>query len=309
MSLLTLALAAAQVFAAPLDLPAKAQIEMTVVKTREDLREGEAGQPMTSRTVYAKTVEADGEGYRVTLKPTSTELPKVGPAEVQAKVQSALEGMLSRTYVYKADESLAPTAIEDWPAVVADMTKALQALAGNDPDVVKVMGGMTSMFGRMSPEQAAGLMLKEDGMLSTAVNIELEVGKPFTYDDQVSSPLGGGPIKANGVVVVERIDEARGVGVVRWSQSIDPESATAVITQLIQGLIAQMPAETPKPDFKAMMAKAKLENTSGCLYEIDLKTGLPVRADCESKTAITDPRSSRLSGRTERWAITQTLKN
>ncbi len=308
MSLL-LALAAASTFAAPLDLPKTAQVEMVVVKSREDIRDGKAAAPIGGKTVYAKTIETRGDGYRVTLKPVSTELPKVGTAAQQAKVQAALEGMLARTYVYDADESLSPVSIEDWPATVADVTKALTALAGDDADAAKAIGAVTSMFARMSPEQAATVMLKEDSLLTVPVNVELEVGKPLTYDDEIASPFGGGAIKAKGVVSIEKIDEARGVGVVRWSRSLDPESTTAIITKMIEAMAAQMGPDAQKPDVKAMFAKMKFENTSGCLYEIDLKIGLPIKADCESKTVLTDPSSGQLNGRTERWAITQTLKN
>ncbi|MFT4252736.1 MAG: hypothetical protein QM608_09645 [Caulobacter sp.] len=309
MSLLIALAAAAATFSAPLDLPKTAQVEMVVVKSREDVRDGKPGAPVSGKTVYAKTIEAQGDGYRVTLKPLSTELPKVGSAQDQAKVQAALAGLASRTYVYTADDSLAPVAIEDWPTVVAEMTKAFQAMAGDDPNAAKAMNAAMGLFSRMTPEQAAATMLKEDSLLTVPVNMELEVGKPLAYDDQIASPFGGAPIKAKGAVSVEKIDEARGVGVVRWSRTLDPESTTAMIAKVIETMATQMGPDAQKPEVKAMFAKMKFENTSGCLYEIDLKSGLPLKADCESTTAVTDPSSGQLNGRTERWAITQTLKN
>ena len=119
--------AAATAYAAPLDLPKTAHVEMVVVKTREDIRAGKTTKN-SSETRYDKMIETQGDGYRITLKPTSTKLPAGTPEA--AKAEAALAGLMNRTLVYTADGSLAPKAVEDWPGLVVEVRKAMLALVG-----------------------------------------------------------------------------------------------------------------------------------------------------------------------------------
>lgn len=301
---------AASTYATPLTLPKVARLETTVVKSRQDLRAGVTSPAQSLTTVYDKTIEARGEGYRVTLKPISNDLAKAtASADQQVQLQAAMSGLLMRAYVFTADESLAPTAIEDWPGVTADMRKGFSALAGNSAEAGKALDATMSVFERMSPEQAASVMLKEDTFLSTPINVDLEVGKPVTYEQEGPNPLGGGPIRSNGSIVAEKVDQARGVATLRWSETLDPASAGSAVTAFAKTLLARMGPQAEKPEASAMLSAMKIERGTTCLYEMDLKIGLPVKADCESKTAVTDPATGQLNGRTERWLITQTLKN
>lgn len=310
MSLVAALALAASTYAAPLTLPKVARVESTVTKSREDLRGGVTSPAQLVTTVYEKTIEARGDGYRVTLKPLTSDLSKIaGAADQQAKLQSALAGLAMRTYVFTADDSLAPLAMEDWPAVTADMRKGFAVLAGDSPDAAKALDATMGMFERMSPEQAASVMLKEDAFLSTPVNVELDTGKPVTYSQEGPNPLGGPPIRSNGSIVAERIDQARGVAVLRWSETLDPASASVAVAGFAKTLMDRMGPEAQKPEARALLDNMKIERATSCLYEVDLKIGLPLKADCEAKTAVTDPKTGQLNGRTERWLITQTLKN
>jgi len=300
------ALAATATYAAPLDLPRTAKVEMVVVKTREDVRAGKTMRN-SAETRYDKTIEAKGEGYRVTLKPTATKLPISGPEA--AKVEAALGGLMNRTMVYVADESLAPSSIEDWPGLVAEIRKSMTTLASGDKDVAKNLDAAISMFANMSPEQAAGLLLKEDGFLSIPINVELEPGKPATAEDLMPSPLGGSPIKTRTALVVQKVDTARGVATLRWTQTLDPESLRASMAQMVQAMMARMGPEANKPEAKTMFEKMSFDHTSACDYEVDIKSGLTTKADCEAKIKLTDPATGETGGRNEYWAITQTLKN
>lgn len=304
--LVALALAA-EALSAPLTLPKTARVEMTVERTREDVRGGQT-KSASSFARYDKTIEAQGEGYRVTLKPVEIKPPQLPSAAEQAKLQAAMEGLANRTFVYTADESLAPQAMEDWPGVVTEMGKALTAMVGDTPEGRQALTAILPMFERMSPRQAAATFLKEDGFLALPVNAELEAGKPHTYQDVLPNPLGGPPIKANGVVALERIDTARGVAVVRWTQSLDPQSTRESMAVALKGLAAKLAPKADTPEARATIDSIKLERTNGCLYEVDLKSGLPVKADCDSKILSSDP-TGQTAARNERWVITQTLKN
>lgn len=307
MNWLAALLLSSEAFTAPLSLPNPAHINMIVERTREDVRGGQA-KAITSSTRYEKTVEPKGDGYRVILKPLETTLPQVSSLAEQAKLKAAMEGIANRTFVYTADESLLPQAIEDWPSVVADIRKAMTTLVADAPEGRQALEAVLPMFERMSPEQAASMLLKEDAFLSLPINAELEPGKPRGYDDVLPNPLGGPPIKANGVVTLERIDKAKGVAVIRWTQELDPQSTRESMSLAIKAMVAKLGSQADKPEARAAFENIKLERSNGCLYEIDLKSGLPLKADCDSKLRSTAP-SGESSARNERWVITQTLKN
>ena len=302
--LAVLALAAAT-YAAPLTLPRTAQVEMVVVKTREDIRAGKTTRN-TGETRYDKTIQAQGDGYRVTLKPTAIKLPETAAA---AKAEAAMSGLMKLTFVYAADDSLKPVTVEDWPKLVSQVGQSMRTLAGEDKTTAQAMDAAVSMFSGMSPEQAAGVFLKEDGLLSLPINAALEPGKPLTYEDSLPSPLGGPPIKSQSALALVKVDSVRGIASLRWTQTLDPASARASVAQMVQTMLARMGPEGAKPEVKAMFEKMSFDRTSACDYEVDLKTGLPVKADCDSKISLTDPATGETGHRNEYWAITQTLKN
>ncbi len=306
MTLLVALVLAAEAFSAPLTLPKAARVEMTVERSREDLRAGKT-QRSTSQTRYEKTIETQGQGYRVTLKPLETKLPDTPEA---AKAEAALGALMSRTLVYSADESLAPKAIEDWPALVVEVRKAMLALGGDDPEASKGVEAMTSMFSSMSAEQAASVFLKEDGFLSIPVNAELDPAKPAAYTETIPSPLGGPPVKSIVTLTLEKVDASRGVATVHWTQALDPESTLATVTQMVEAILKRMgPEAANNAEVRAKFEKMVFDRTATCDYEVALKSGLPTKATCESKIQVTDPATGQLNGRTERWVITQSLKN
>lgn len=303
--MLTAVAMAAATYAAPLTLPKTAKVEMVVVKTREDIRAAKTTRN-TGETRYDKTIEAAGDGYRITLKPTAIKLPDTPAA---AKAEAAMNGLMNLTFVYAADDSLRPTAVEDWPKLVSEVGKSMRALAGNDKTAAQAMDAAVSMFSGMSPEQAASVFLKEDGFLSLPINAALEPGKPVTFEDMLPSPLGGPPIKSQATLSLVKVDASRGVAALRWTQTLDPASARASIAQMVQAMMARMGPEADRPEVKAMFEKMSFDRTSACDYEVDLKNGLPLKADCESKISLTDPATGETGHRNEYWAITQTLKN
>lgn len=298
--------AAAATYAAPLDLPKTAHVDMVVVKTREDIRAGKTTRN-SGETRYDKTIETQGDGYRVTLKPTGTKLTLNGAEG--AKAEAALANLMTRTIVYTTDDSLAPTAIEDWPDMVAEIRKAMTTLAADDKDAAKALDSVITVFGAMSPRQAASVLLKEDGFLTIATNVELEPGKPVTYEEMLPNPMGGPPIKSNGALVAQKVDAARGVATLRWTQTLDPDSMRASVAQMVAKMTAGMGSKADSPEAKAVFAKMAFDRSSACDYEVDLKSGLPTKADCEAKIKLTDPTTGETGGRNEYWAITQTLKN
>jgi hypothetical protein len=304
-TLLLALLMAAEAFSAPLTLPKAARVEMTVERSREDVRAGQT-QRSASQTRYEKIIETQGDGYRVTLKPLETKLPDTPSA---AQAEAALGDLMKRTLIYTADEDLAPQAIEGWPVLAAEVTKAMSALGGSTPEASKGIAAMTSMFSSMTAEQAASVFLKEDGFQSIPVNVELDPAKPAAGTEIIASPLGGPPIKSIVTLSVESVDKARGVATLKWAQILDPESTQASVTQMVEAILQRMGPEAAKSaEMRAKFEKMVFDRTSTCDFEVALNTGLPTKTTCEARLKVTDPATGQLNGRTERWVITQTLK-
>ncbi|NQE62009.1 hypothetical protein [Caulobacter sp. RHG1] len=304
MTLLVALALAAEAYSAPLALPKVAKVEMRVERSREDIRAGKTTKGQ-STAVYDKTIETTADGHRVTFKPVSVTQPDMGSPTDQAKLAAAIEQVSQQTFVYTADANLRPVAVEDWPQVVTTIRSALTKIVGDKPEGAQAIEMVTAMFSRMTPEQAAGVILREDGFLSMPVNLQLAAGQSKTWQENLPNPMGGPPIIADGKIVVETIDAARGVAALRWTQALDPASTRASMTIALKAMAAQL----GKTDAAPTIEKLKLERTSSCLYEITLKTGLPTKADCSSLIAGSDPTSGQTATRTERWVLTQTLKN
>ena len=64
---------------------------------------------------------------------------------------------------------------KDDPADVAKVTEAVARIKRHTRLPVAVG------FGVRTPEQAAAILLKEEGLISLPINVELEAGKPFKY--------------------------------------------------------------------------------------------------------------------------------
>jgi hypothetical protein len=301
--LAVLALAAEAAF--PLSLPLSVHVEMRMAYERESIRDGRSAKA-SSGAVYDKTIIAAPGGYRVTLKPTEVRLPPI-PAD-RAKFKAVTERLARRTLVYSADANLYPMAMADWPATLAGMRDSLREVVGDTPEGTQVLEGAMATFTRMRPEDAPSLMLREDCLLAMAVNATLDAKKPTTFENKVINPFGGDPIRALGMLKLERVDRAAGVGVVRWSQRLDPDQANASVRKALK-IMHSTPEAPLSAEESALIDKVTIQNNTDCVFEIGLASGLPTKADCSIKVATIDPETNQSIARNEHWVITQTLKN
>lgn len=275
-----------------IDLSKGATIDLVVEKSREDVRKGEMTRT-ESIYRYRQIVTPSADGFRIRQTLTGME---GGPAGAVATEEVAAATDLS----YDADEALTPVRILEWPAIVDRMLGLLRKASPTMP--AEGMDGARKMFLAWSPEQAARVLLKEQNFLALPQLASLDLGDPLTIDEALPNPLGGPPIDSTFTVELLSVDEKTGRAVIRTRQALDPASAMASMRKTFEAMAAGGGA--PKPT-DAEMADLRMERTTTCIYDMDLKTGLTAKADCAMKSAMSGGGEN--VTRDERWVITQTL--
>ncbi|MBO9547776.1 hypothetical protein [Caulobacter sp.] len=293
-------LMAAEAFSAPLNLPKPARVDMRVEYHRENIRSGRTETTDASAT-YEKTVEPAASGYRVQRRLVEAKI--ASPPGGGTKLQTAFERATRRSVVYLADKNLNPRTVEDWSGVAAEMRADLLKTADMTQDEAASLGAFADNVARMDAAQATYVVARDDRILTIPVNQALKRGKPLHFVDALPNPFGGMPIKSNGDLALEKTDAARGVDIVRWSQSLDPVEAAKSISQALSTMMGN------DAEARALLAQLKFDSSTDCLFEVDTRYGLPVKADCTMRMTTFDPVARQNLFRNERWVITQTLKN
>lgn len=289
---LSLGAAQAADFEVPIDLAKGATIDLVIEKSREDVRKG-ATTRTQSVSRYRQIVTPSAEGFRIKQTLTGME---GGPAGALATDEVAAATDLS----YDADEALTPVRVLDWPAAVDRMIGMLKKASPTMP--AEGADGARKMFLAMSPEQAASVMLKEQNFLALPQMASLDLGKPISVDEPLANPLGGPPIDSTFTVELRSVDAKGGRAVIHTRQALDPTSAMASMRKTFETMAAS--AGRPAPT-QAEIADLRMERTTTCVYDMDLKTGLTAKADCASKNVVSGGGETATRG--ERWVITQTL--
>lgn len=275
----------------PIDLPLPAKIEQVVRKTRLQERNGQAQTVIIdSRSIASVALNARSDGYRVNLK--VLELTSSSP-----EVQALLASTQPEAVEYEADASLSPEALLDWEALRAQQIAAANKISATTGATVQ------RLFSQMTAASAAPLLLKEQTMLAIGQNLILQPVEPTTYEGEAPLPTGGAPVKVKGSVRLEKLDEKGKVAMVRWAETIDSASALAATQQLAGQLAALAPQDSKT--LAEIMKSMTLDFTKGCLFEIDLQSGLARKAECEDSVAVSAGGQS--VKRSDRWTITQTL--
>jgi hypothetical protein len=276
----------------PVNLDDGAAWTMTVERSRE----GDApAQAVTVKSSSALTWKKVGEAGELTTEITSTD---AGAAEIAGAL-----GLAHRPVRAAVDPALAPERIENWDEVREGLTKAMaKAVAG--PKAAEAVEVATGVFAKLSAEEAAQVILRDQALAAISQGLDLELGQPVDYDDLLPNPLGGPPIKSQGRFELVSYDAAKGRAVVTWRQAFDQASATSSLLAAAEALLAQAsPDQVDK--LRATFQGAALDRLDTCRHEIDIPTGLAVRAACDTTIDIT------LQGETarnvDRWTITQSL--
>jgi hypothetical protein len=291
------AAATAADFETPVTLPPGSQLEVTVAHTRSGTRTRE---PTTTTVHYRHEIDPRGEGYVVRLRLMGIDDPPGISEYAKAKRAEVLNASPASNLSYDADKALKPLRVNDWPQVIA---RAQRVPLGND----KASRGMAAIarriIGDMSPEQAAGFLLREQQLPAAAQGVLLDLRRPVSEPRRMTSPLGG---LADGVYTMEleSLDKAKNRAVIRISSRMDSASAMRDLESWVRAWEKATP-DAPKPT-PERIAAIKVERSTECRYEMDLVTGLAVTSDCTETELGPDGDLGQFT-RAERWVITQAV--
>lgn len=286
--------AAAADFETPVTLPPGSQIDVSVARTRSGSR---IPEPMTITFRYRQDIRPAGEGYLVRQRLTGIDYPP-GLADAE-KAQVAAATAPVADLSYDADESLTPLRINDWQQMVARL-----GASGTDERSRSAAASVQQLYGRMTPEQAARSLLREQQFPAAPQGTSLELRKPLSEATQMASPLGGGPIDGVYTIELESLDKAHNRAVIRIRSTLDSASVTRNVGAWLRAMGEAMPS-APKPT-PEQIAAIRIDRSVDCRHEMDLVTGLALVSDCTQTVSGTDQGLKPLS-QVDRWVITQAV--
>lgn len=292
---LILALVALPAVAEPLPvrLADGATWTMTLDHQREEVRDGTA-KSWTVKSVNQLTW-APG---RLTVRPVSVTPGPGAPSELTLAQGEGLAAELA------VEDDLTPLRILNWPQVKAGLLAAIDRIATPDPSSAAATAATKSLVDGLTDASATALVTRDLGMVALGQGSDLTAGETFDYEDRIPNPLGGGPITSKASFTLEAYDARAGRAVVSWRQTTDPMALQASIKNSLESLAAQI-APDRVAEARAALSKMSLERADACRYDIDIPTGLAVRADCTSTIRSSD--GARSGSRTDRRIFTQTL--
>lgn len=252
----------------------------------------------SGETQYSQHYTYNDEGYTVfkkliSFKVLSNSQPEAAGAEAQAALLKMATTIGDVTYI--ADQSLSPLRIEDWPSVLANIKSAMGSMFTDDgePELADNANKMIdSLFGNLTPEEAVGVFLPVDNMITMPHNIGLELNKPLIVESQVIIPFGNYPLDATEKMELSLYDEASNTARVTYLYAPKPESFSAFLIEFMPKVMTQMGA--PEDAIKATTAEFTtadpskfVDLTTRCDYEIAIDTGLVRKGICTKTTRIT----------------------
>jgi hypothetical protein len=287
-SLVAIAALIASSPALALDMPLKLEDGATWTITAEHTHsKTDAGkqQAWTLKTVKQLTWSApkNGKPGRVLVTPLSATPAEGSPPELAKARSFPIPALLD------VDDTLAP-------ATIVNVVEVRAAFAG-------VVGGDIKGREEMADAAAMAMIASELSHASRSQGGELAPGEAASYDDELPNPFGGPPIKAQGVYALESHDAAGGRAVVTWRQSLDPASFRASLAERLAEVIKDEPAR--RAEAEAAFSQMDVRRDDTCRHEIDLATGLAIKAQCSLTNKVTA--GGRLVESVDRWTITQTL--
>ena len=293
------------VSALTLTLPNPARVETTIDYAYEQVGGGET-ERKSSRLRYEKVISAREGGYRVSRR--TLEFRPTAQAEVPDLVQAIADALPARDLTYLADRNLTPQSVENWSELSARVSNDMVS-AASDGHMDSGLVVRMSLWATTSPADAVYYALRSEVELARPIGAVFKAGKSIVTDEPRAFLFDGQDIAGRSVLSLEKVDEARGIAVLSYRRAADPKALKAILDDVFDDIVSEMKLAGRGPVDAKKLTAPEFEDTTTCRYEVDLKTGLPTKAECEYTARRTDLEFLQVTTRTERWAITQTLKN
>ncbi len=140
----------------------------------------------------------------------------------------------------------------------------------------------------MTPETNTALVAKDFILANYGQATYLVPGEVKRYKQPGGTFGDGDPLMMNASFLLESVKPDAGVAIVRWTNEVDPDSARKALPGLIGDLMGLANMDDPALESKmaSAMATAQFVKRTECRYEIDIKTGLAVHAECSDLQEI-----------------------
>jgi hypothetical protein len=276
--------------AAGQDLPVRLADGATWTITAEHSRSTDGGaraQNWSLTTVKRLTWRAGRKKGPATLTvtPVSAIAGPGSPPEVATGRSLAIPATL------EVDESLTPGAV-----VNRDQVRA---------EFVRLVPNASAASAEMIDASTKAMIASEVATVSRAQGLALKLGEPLSAEIEMPNPLGGPPLRGVESAKLESFDKSTSRAVVNWRQALNPdsfkESTAGMLLAMAKGKVDPAKIEEARTAF----ATAAMQNETACRHEIDILSGLTLKAECDTTNVIT------MQGKTQRvvehWLITQTL--
>lgn len=269
--------------AAPIELPVnlKDGATWTIRSERSRLDDGVlvGGQVLVSTS--RATFRVGETSHTLILEPLGGSATADLPSELRAEgLDFALE--------LEVDDALTPIRMRNWPR----LRDSLLAYFEKQPADPRFANPVKAVYRQLSDEDAPSMFTPHLGFLGLGQGLAGEIGEAHTYEDKIENPLGGPPIDTKGAITIQSHDKKAGRAVVVWTQTLDPASMKASVAAMAKQFGA------------SGVGDMSVGRDERCRFDIDVRTGLVERADCESLVTIAGEGQTRR--RADRWLVTQT---
>lgn len=286
-----------------LTVPQGGRVRQTLTRTTHSDDNGKVVSS-TLTAEFLSQLAPHEDGYRVvkTRVKGDFKIDSGSNGQDRADLEKLMQAAGALTEVsYIADINLTPLRIEQWPVMRNRLKAAMRrsgAIKAREADA------FDAMYGPMTPEAAAELFLPEDALLAIPHNLGLSLNNPYRLDSVINGPFGG-TISASETLTLTRWDETAGEAEVLYESGPTREALEAYALA-IRPTLEKVARDAAKAEKTAPVPVGALVLQIGttCRYRISLKTGLVVRAECQSLRDVRNGDDRRLHRET--WVLGET---
>lgn len=178
----------------------------------------------------------------------------------------------------------APSRIDDWPGTLRRIMAAVAELT--DAEDPAALAAVERMMAAWTPAQAAQVLLQTASMMSICQHTGLAIGEPAEGETVVANPFGGEGISAIERFELLSVDRAANTARLRYSRSLEPESATRAIMTGLRNMARE--SGNPAEEQFAQMEGMTLTHDTSAECAVDLRTGVTRSISHDTRVSIGD---------------------
>ena len=226
----------------------------------------------TAWTVDEYRFEADGDGYRLTVKPVSHGAPETPPET--AALMKELTALTRVPFVLRVNEDAEIVALDRSDELWAGIFKAMRASIGNKaPGTAEAKGieAVISPFENMPPEARLAKLTESVQPLIEFAATETTVGEPITVKAAAASPFGA--VERDVTISLNRV--AGGIAYITVRASLPQAEFQKLMRSVLDGLAKDAMSAADLAKAKAEIGNLKAyRHESQADYEVSISDGI-----------------------------------